>query len=451
MKTLRKNQNQIRGLDCDDDTRRPSVNTYRREYKIAGVYVLNEKGAALLIALTIMLALTLLGAAATMTSSIEINIAGNQRKSIKAFYAADAGIEHAKALLFDGTVSDAGSQNDPNWNNGNSYTSWGFDNTFTILHKLEGGNVALDSKGNPLYVVSSTGNSLNSALQQIEAVMKLTYSSAFDFGVFGDEGITLNGNGEVDSYDSDLGSYSATQGTNVDVGTNAIGANAIDLNGNASIKGNAVVGPGGNTGTDISINGGAEITGNKQVASHEKDLTPPTPPTTPFLSTNYSLTANNQDIWNGGTTHDYDSITISGNAKLTINGDVTIYVSDLSISANAFIDIASGGSLTIYFTNSLSIGGNGIMNNNQTPSDLLIYGTQTAANISISGNGDLYGAIYAPEADISVTGNGDIYGSLAGNTVTISGNGDVHYDEALADIQDHSQPEDIVLISWREK
>ena len=449
MKTVRKNQNRIREINYDDDTRKPSVNTYRRGYKMARVYVLNEKGAALLIALTIMLALTLLGAAATMTASIEINIAGNQRTSTKAFYAADAGIEHAKALLFDGTVSDTGSQNDPNWNKGNSYTTWGFNNTFNILHKLEGGNVALDSKGNPLYVVSSTGSSINNALQQIEAVLNLTYFTAFDYGVFGDEGVTIDGDGETDSYNSDLGSYSATQGSNVDVGTNAIGANSITLGGNAKLHGNAMVGHGGNAGTDISITGNATVDGDKDVADDEKNLPVPAFPTTPFLVGNYTLLANNQDTWYAGT-YDYDSITVTGTAKLTIDGDVIIYVSDMTISANGFIDIVSG-SLTIYFSNSLNVGGNGILNNTQTPSNLLIYGTQTAANVLIGGNGDLYGAVYAPEADITVTGNGDIYGSIVGDTVDVPGNGNIHYDESLADIQDYSQPEEIVLVYWREK
>ena len=309
--------------------------------------------------------------------------------------------------------------------------------------------MALDSKGNPLYVVSSTGSSINNALQQIEAVLNLTYFTAFDYGVFGDEGVTIDGDGETDSYNSDLGSYSATQGSNVDVGTNAIGANSITLGGNAKLHGNAMVGHGGNAGTDISITGNATVDGDKDVADDEKNLPVPAFPTTPFLVGNYTLLANNQDTWYAGT-YDYDSITVTGTAKLTIDGDVIIYVSDMTISANGFIDIVSG-SLTIYFSNSLNVGGNGILNNTQTPSNLLIYGTQTAANVLIGGNGDLYGAVYAPEADITVTGNGDIYGSIVGDTVDVPGNGNIHYDESLADIQDYSQPEGIVLVYWREK
>ena len=61
------------------------------------VYVINEKGAALIIALLIMAVLSLIGAAATMTSSMETNIAGNQKASTQAFYVAEAGLERFKA------------------------------------------------------------------------------------------------------------------------------------------------------------------------------------------------------------------------------------------------------------------------------------------------------------------------------------------------------------------
>lgn len=57
------------------------------------VYFINEKGAVLVTALLIMAVLSLIGAAATMTSSIEMNIAGNQKTSTQAFYVAEAGLE----------------------------------------------------------------------------------------------------------------------------------------------------------------------------------------------------------------------------------------------------------------------------------------------------------------------------------------------------------------------
>ena len=414
------------------------------------VYLTNEKGTILVVSILILAVLSLIGAAATMTSSIEMNIAGNQKTSKEAFYAAEAGIEHAKALLLQGTVSDAGSEDDPDWNSGNSYTTPGFDNIFTIMHKVEDGNVVTDSKGNPLYVVSSIGNSSRNAQKQIEAVLGLTYPTPFDFGVFGDQGVTFRGNGEVDSYNSNQGSYSQTKGSNGDIGTNVTADAVIDLHGNARVNGDAVVGPGGDPDIAISDPKGG-ITGEKSAADNEKDLTALTIPEGVSLTGSYSLSGNNQDNWTEGT-YDYDSISISGNGILTLDGDITIYVSELRITGNGGIQITEGSSVTIYFTDSLDISGNGIANSSQLPPNLLIYGTETATEVKISGNAHLKGAIYAPEADIRVTGNGNIYGSVVGDTVRITGNGDVHYDEALADIQlDNVKPDDIIVVSWLEE
>ncbi len=52
----------------------------------------------------------------------------------------------------------------------------------------------------------------------------------------------------------------------------------------------------------------------------------------------------------------------------------------------------------------------------------------------LTGNGNSYGAIYAPAAAITVSGNGGVYGALTGITVNFSGNGGLHYDEALGNL-----------------
>jgi hypothetical protein len=52
----------------------------------------DEKGSTLVLALMILVILTLIGIAATNTSTIEIQIAGNERAYKKAFFNADAGI-----------------------------------------------------------------------------------------------------------------------------------------------------------------------------------------------------------------------------------------------------------------------------------------------------------------------------------------------------------------------
>src|SRR3989304_5686517 len=59
----------------------------------------NEKGMVLVVALLLITVLTLIGTTAIMTSSTDIKISTNYRQSSQAFYSAEAGSEHAMALL----------------------------------------------------------------------------------------------------------------------------------------------------------------------------------------------------------------------------------------------------------------------------------------------------------------------------------------------------------------
>ena len=53
----------------------------------------NENGAALVIALMMMIMLTLIGLGSIFTSTFEVKLSGNKRGSTNAFYAADSGIQ----------------------------------------------------------------------------------------------------------------------------------------------------------------------------------------------------------------------------------------------------------------------------------------------------------------------------------------------------------------------
>jgi hypothetical protein len=61
----------------------------------------NEKGSVLVVALIMLVLLTILGITATTTSNVELQIAGNERNYKRAFFIANAAIEHARADLAD--------------------------------------------------------------------------------------------------------------------------------------------------------------------------------------------------------------------------------------------------------------------------------------------------------------------------------------------------------------
>jgi Tfp pilus assembly protein PilX len=59
----------------------------------------SERGSVLVISMLVLVLLTLIGIAATTTTTIETHIAGNERFHTVAFYEADAGVELAQELL----------------------------------------------------------------------------------------------------------------------------------------------------------------------------------------------------------------------------------------------------------------------------------------------------------------------------------------------------------------
>ena len=139
-------------------------------------------------------------------------------------------------------------------------------------------------------------------------------------------------------------------------------------------------------------------------------------------------------------------ISISGGQTLNLAGAqdgsrtyVEIYViGNISVGGTSQIVVAPGVSATIYFAGNVSIAGNGMVNSNNQPGDLQLYGIQPAGSstqtVSLGGNGQLTAAVYAPGADVSVNGsgnNGHVYGSIVGKSVLMNGVTNLHYDEAL--------------------
>jgi len=49
----------------------------------------------------------------------------------------------------------------------------------------------------------------------------------------------------------------------------------------------------------------------------------------------------------------------------------------------------------------------------------------------VGGSADFYGVLYAPSADITRNGNSDFFGVCVGKSITATGSGGMHYDEAI--------------------
>jgi hypothetical protein len=292
-----------------------------------------------------------------------------------------------------------------------------------------------------------TPHSLNApqVSRRIEAIVRPI--SAFDQAIMSVGVVDLtNQNIVVDSYDSSdptkstNGLYDpAKRQENGDIATDG---QLIEA-GNAQIYGDVAT----NAGT---VSGAANITGIERTDFYQE----PIPIGAPSWADSSSASITGTTTINANATkgsvasrYTFSSISLSGNKTLTLAGNangsqtyIEIYViGDMSVTGTGQIVVQPGVTATIYFAGNVDISGNGVLNSNNQPGDLTLYGIQPPTNssehVSIGGNSQISASIYAPGHDVTVNGsgsNGHVYGSIIGKTVTMTGVSNLHYDEKLS-------------------
>ncbi len=143
------------------------------------------------------------------------------------------------------------------------------------------------------------------------------------------------------------------------------------------------------------------------------------------------------------------NLQIAGNVVLIFNNHAN--VGTVSLGGNAYLNVQSNASLRVYTNGNVAMGGNGVANANSNAASCVIFGTATSSQtVSISGNGQLVAAVYAPTATITMNGggsSGNIMGSIVGRTISMTGGSAFHYDESLSNF---SAGNPFGIIRWRE-
>ena len=166
--------------------------------------------------------------------------------------------------------------------------------------------------------------------------------------------------------------------------------------------------------------------------------------------------------------YEYDSILLRNNAVLVIKGDVVLY-------ARNGINIDNGGQVQIYSDSTttaslkLYLGGNLVSMNssfNNTTTDatkLEIYGlpkiTAVAGvtlgcpgcvDIRLHNSGDLYAAVYAPQAAVLVDNSGNFTGSITAGSFTLKNSGNFTFDTRLKRVSIDDPAAMFVIGRWWE-
>jgi hypothetical protein len=295
-------------------------------------------------------------------------------------------------------------------------------------------------------VLTSHAVSSPQVSRRIEAIVRPV--SAFDQAIMSVGALNLNdSNIVIDSYDSRDAAKSTNglydQAKRQEHGGIATNGNLINA-GNAHVYGDVAT----NAGT---VSGVANVTGVERTDFYQEPIPVAAPnwpsinPSPMVVTRNTNLPANAVEN-SSGSRYVLSAVTLSGGDTLTLTGNpqgtvtfIEVYVTgDISSTGNSSIVVQPGVRAKIYFAGNVQITGNGLVNTNNQPGDLLMYGitppNSAARTVEIGGNGQLSAAVYAPDFDVDIHNGGTkgtAFGSFVGKTVKMSGVTDLHYDEAL--------------------
>ncbi|MBI2514098.1 MAG: hypothetical protein HYV96_19165 [Opitutae bacterium] len=429
-----------------------------------------QRGAILIVTLLIMAVLAL-----ALTSYVSLNLNSSrlaQRgfQQAAAFNLAEAGAEEALWSFNQANAGSASAWNDWMLASGaakRQFTGFALGSA-TGSVKVYVDNYAPTGSARPSVVALSTVEATGGASVTKMVEVTLRRRSRFSAGLMAKDTITFNGNrASVDSWNSDpdndsstapVAYSSSTRNDRGSVASVAVDTRKVLVN-QADVYGYVYTG-----GAPPIVGEEGSIKGRDTPADTRID---PARVATDFSATfpdvaapldGTVLTALPATLGTAGTATKWrcPNLSLSGKETLTIYGDVTLVLTGgtgthtIDVTGQASIVITADSSLTVYSEGDMLIGGNGLANNNTRPSTCLIYGTNTGASgqrIQIVGNGALKAALYAPNADITINGNGDIYGGAVGNTITLTGRAEFHYDESLENL-DSGMP--FGVDAWRE-
>lgn len=411
----------------------------------------NERG-SIIFAFLLALVITVLGVAILTRAFVDNTLTYRATNSSKAFWVAEAGIQRAvweyKSNSCRGLFSSAGTActSCSNCGTGNKILAASLSNSAGDY------DITLNAANTLVTAVGSYPSRTHVKKLQRTVRYVIGLVNPFSYAMFSSGNIVINNNATVDSYDSNVGLYGSSGNvkSNGDVGTNGGTIDVLTVGNNATIMGDASTGPGGT----IDVGNGGSITGTQ---THSNNISLPAvtvPSTLTSLSSGGTLSvANNNTSTLTAGNYKFSNIDMRNNAVLNITGSVNLYLTGanaLSTMNGVSINITAGATLKVYVDGVLDVKNNATLNNvSKLPSSLQIYSTYTGSNgVILGNNGDMYGAIYAPNTGLTVNNNGSYYGSVVGGVVTLANNGEVHYDEQLANL--NNPYASTVFSSWQE-
>ncbi len=382
----------------------------------------SERGSALLIVMALLVMLTMAAIVAVDTAHNNIELSFNQLHSNQAFYVAEVGLTRAFVEL----------NHDNNWSA--EYLNVPFEGGAFSVAVVDS---SVDSDLSDTVLLRSAGT-VYECHTNIEAMVLPDYRRPFEYGLFGDDSLTMDNNTCTDSYHSDSGSYDATRrDLEGDIGSN----------GYMTMTNSSLVGGDASSAIEdgIALENIADVLGDTTtgIARNELDV---------VSDAQYQWAEINSDAPNGfggfGYTYNHGdkSLSIGQNSQVVLSGG-TYYFSDISVESSSTLEIAAGSNVTIYMSGNLKLSQHSAVNSGGKPSSLQIY--SQGDDLTIGENTEFRGAFYGPQADITIDNNTDIYGSVVGRSIKLRNHSCFHYDRSLRDLVT-GRTGMMKMIAWKE-
>jgi hypothetical protein len=375
----------------------------------------NERGAAMLVTLALLVMISLLGMSAVQMSSTDMSITENFQQDTRSFYLAEGGIEHAYGVLRDSA----------SWREGlTGQTSGGGQYNVSIVDED-----SFPALADTLVFVSIATRSGAKSMVEV----KFAPTRPFRWAAFADDHMDLNGGTYTDSYDSDSGTYAATmllEGG--DVGSNGY----VDISGTADINGDAGTASAG----DLSIGGAGVVSGDTTTTAPMQVFDPVSQADIDYAESNNTAPGGLSGTFNFNAGN--KSLRVNpGNTLTLANG--TYYFSSMDISGDVVIPV--GATVKIYIDGDIQVQSLARINVAGKPIQCQIY--SRGSEIRVNGGAEMRSVVYAPDTEIRLTGGGDLFGAYIGNVATDNGGSNFHYDRSLGDFE---LAKHYSKVAWRE-
>lgn len=364
-----------------------------------------EKGFALVVTMLIMLVFALLGMSLVGMSMHDTKTVVNQKLSDEAFYYADGAIERAISLVKSKTITYPHQINDVSINRG----------TY---------NLNIIQQSDRVFLADSIGYSKKGISRDVIAKFYIRHAKVFDYTLAANNNLDVASHALVSSHPSS-------------------GSGNLYANGDITVGGACTVDGSVDATGSISTVGSGLIVGDQ--SSGVQPLTFP-----PVDHVAYKLQAQSgwsyvgDQTYNDGNSHILADTYIDGNlyvnniTHLELTG--VLYVTgSIIISGGSSI----GGGYPIVAEGDIEFMGN---SSSEAPLVVSVYG-----NINVTGNSSQRGFIYAQKGTASVSGNGDVYGAVIGQNVSLSGNGKIYRLDGYNFELPYDSTSRVDILSWEEK